>query len=101
MKAPSATTPEARTALSAKPMYYALTQSVWLFISPEISVVSSPKKRKSEKIVGAAVAEVSSRTNEYWFQQSHLLRLNLLLLVPLLSSSIVRYDGMLHLSCNP
>ncbi|WDK22205.1 hypothetical protein CGRA01v4_13495 [Colletotrichum graminicola] len=48
---------------------------------------------KDEQIVGAALAEVLPKTDKYWFQQSHLLRLNLLLLVPLLSSSVSGYDG--------
>lgn len=50
---------------------------------------------KNEEIVGAALAEVLPVTDKWWFQQSHLLRLNLLLLVPLLSSSVAGYDGSL------
>ncbi|KAL0934333.1 sugar transporter [Colletotrichum truncatum] len=50
---------------------------------------------KDEQIVGAALAEVLPKTDKYWFQQPHLLRLNLLLLVPLLSSSVAGYDGSL------
>ncbi|KAK3076019.1 hypothetical protein LTR53_000196 [Teratosphaeriaceae sp. CCFEE 6253] len=50
---------------------------------------------RNEQIVGAALAEVIPSTNKYWFQESHLLRLNLLLLVPLLSSSVAGYDGSL------
>ncbi|KAJ5634257.1 general substrate transporter [Penicillium herquei] len=34
-------------------------------------------------------------TGRYWFQQPHLRRLNLILLVPLLSSSVFGYDGSL------
>lgn len=48
---------------------------------------------KDEQIVGAALAEVLPKTDRYWFQQPHLLRLNLLLLIPLLSSSVAGYDG--------
>ncbi|KAI1367890.1 hexose transporter [Xylaria arbuscula] len=50
---------------------------------------------KDSKIVGAALAEVLPKTDKYWFQQPHLLRLNLLLLIPLLSSSVAGYDGSL------
>ncbi|KAM0722955.1 hypothetical protein Q7P37_001153 [Cladosporium fusiforme] len=50
---------------------------------------------KNEDIVGSALAEVLPVTDKWWFQQSHLLRLNLILLVPLLSSSVAGYDGSL------
>ncbi|KAK1966649.1 hexose transporter [Colletotrichum sublineola] len=50
---------------------------------------------RDEQIVGAALAEVLPQTDKYWFQQPHLLRLNVLLLVPLLSSSVAGYDGSL------
>ena len=50
---------------------------------------------KDADIVGQALAQVLPQTNKYWFQQSHLLRLNLLLLIPLLSSAVSGYDGML------
>lgn len=50
---------------------------------------------KNEDIVGVALAEVLPVTDKWWFQQSHLLRLNLILLVPLLSSSVAGYDGSL------
>lgn len=36
---------------------------------------------------------------KYWFQKPHLLRLNFLLTVPLLSSAISGYDVCLHLGC--
>lgn len=49
---------------------------------------------RDAKIVGTAVAEVLPRSDKYWFQQPHLLRLNLLLLIPLLSSSVSGYDGL-------
>lgn len=49
---------------------------------------------KDADIVGQALAQVLPQTNKYWFQQSHLLRLNLLLLIPLLSSAVSGYDGM-------
>ncbi|KAF3024198.1 hypothetical protein G7054_g2719 [Neopestalotiopsis clavispora] len=50
---------------------------------------------KDSDIVGTALAEVLPQTGKYWFQESHLLRLNLLLLIPLLSSSVSGYDGSL------
>lgn len=50
---------------------------------------------RNEDIVGAALADVLPVTDKWWFQQSHLLRLNLILLVPLLSSSVAGYDGSL------
>lgn len=55
----------------------------------------SSQTQKDAKIVGTALAEVLPQTGKYWFQQSHLLRLNLLLLVPLASSSVSGYDGMI------
>lgn len=45
------------------------------------------------RIVGEAIAQVLPVTNKYWFQQPHLLRLNLILVVPMLSSSVFGYDG--------
>lgn len=48
---------------------------------------------KDEQIVGRSLAEVLPRTTKYWFQTPHLLRLNLILLIPLLSSSVAGYDG--------
>ncbi|KAI1271845.1 hexose transporter [Xylaria sp. FL0933] len=50
---------------------------------------------KDSQIVGEALAQVLPKTDRYWFQQPHLLKLNLLLLVPLLSSSVAGYDGSL------
>ncbi len=49
---------------------------------------------RDSEIVGESLAQVLPQTGKYWFQQSHLLRLNLLLLVPLLSSSVSGYDGV-------
>ncbi|KAK7992592.1 General substrate transporter [Apiospora saccharicola] len=48
---------------------------------------------KDSQIVGVVLAEVLPQTSKSWYQQSHLLKLNLLLLVPLLSSSVAGYDG--------
>lgn len=50
---------------------------------------------RAEEIVGATLAEVLPQTDKYWFQIPHLLQLNLILLVPLLSSAVAGYDGML------
>ncbi|KAK7539493.1 general substrate transporter [Phyllosticta citribraziliensis] len=50
---------------------------------------------KAEEIVGATLAEVLPQTDKYWFQIPHLLQLNLILLVPLLSSAVAGYDGSL------
>ncbi|KAI4653225.1 uncharacterized protein J4E79_008739 [Alternaria viburni] len=50
---------------------------------------------KDADIVGHAIAEVLPQTNKYWFQIPHLRRLNLILLVPLLSSAVAGYDGSL------
>ncbi|SMY20577.1 unnamed protein product [Zymoseptoria tritici ST99CH_1A5] len=50
---------------------------------------------KDALIVGHRLAEVLPRTDKYWFQVPHLLQLNLILLVPLLSSSVAGYDGSL------
>ncbi|KAF2676935.1 general substrate transporter [Lentithecium fluviatile CBS 122367] len=50
---------------------------------------------KDEAIVGRALAEVLPQTTKYWFQTPHLLRLNLILLIPLLSSAVAGYDGSL------
>jgi hypothetical protein len=48
---------------------------------------------KDADIVGHAIAEVLPQTNKYWFQISHLRQLNLILLIPLLSSAVAGYDG--------
>lgn len=53
------------------------------------------QEMKDERIVGRALAEVLPKDDRYWFQVPHLLRLNLILLVPLLSSSVAGYDGSL------
>lgn len=51
---------------------------------------------KDADIVGSALAEVLPQTDKWWFQQRHLFRLNLLLIVPLLSSAVSGYDGTLN-----
>lgn len=50
---------------------------------------------KNERIVGRVLAEVLPETDKWWFQIPHLLQLNLILLVPLISSSVAGYDGSL------
>lgn len=50
-------------------------------------------KEQNAKIVGAALAEVLPQSDKWWFQQPHLMRLNLLLLIPLMSSSVSGFDG--------
>ena len=52
---------------------------------------------KNEEIVGSALAQVLPRYDKPWFKVPHLLRLNLILLVPLLSSAVAGYDGAFHL----
>lgn len=51
------------------------------------------KMRLESSIIGGSLAAALPVTDKYWFQQPHLLRLNLVLLVPLLSSSTFGYDG--------
>lgn len=48
---------------------------------------------KDQDIVGEALASVLPQYNRPWFQVPHLLQLNLILLVPLLSSAVAGYDG--------
>lgn len=48
---------------------------------------------KDADIVGHAIAEVLPQTDKYWFQIPHLRRLNLILIIPLLSSAVAGYDG--------
>ena len=50
---------------------------------------------KNEEIVGEALAKVLPRYEKPWFRVPHLLKLNLILLIPLLSSAVAGYDGML------
>lgn len=51
------------------------------------------KTKGSNFIAGDAIQEVLPISKGYWFQTPHLLHLNLILLVPLLSSSVAGYDG--------
>lgn len=48
---------------------------------------------QNKDIVGEHLAKVLPSHNKPWYRTSHLLKLNLILLVPLLSSSVAGYDG--------
>ncbi|KAJ5267598.1 hypothetical protein N7478_010406 [Penicillium angulare] len=50
---------------------------------------------KDQDIVGEALASVLPQYDRPWFRVPHLLQLNLILLIPLLSSSVAGYDGSL------
>jgi hypothetical protein len=56
------------------------------------------KKKGSNFIAGDAIQEVLPVLKGYWFQTKHLLQLNLILLVPLLSSSVAGYDSTVPFS---
>lgn len=58
------------------------------------------KKKGSNYIAGDVIQQVLPVTDKYWFQYPHLLQLNLILLVPLLSSSTAGYDGKATLVLN-
>lgn len=51
------------------------------------------QRERDAKIVGDALAEVLPPLKQWWWQESHLLKLNLLLIIPLLSSSVSGFDG--------
>lgn len=55
---------------------------------------TSLKMVKNEEIVGDALAKVLPDYGKPWYKVPHLLQLNLILLVPLLSSAVAGYDGM-------
>jgi hypothetical protein len=48
---------------------------------------------KDQDIVGVALASVLPQYDRFWFRIPHLLELNLILMVPLLSSAVAGYDG--------
>lgn len=56
---------------------------------------------QDKDIVGEALANVLPSYNKPWFRVPHLLKLNLILLVPLLSSAVAGYDGEQPLLCTP
>lgn len=45
------------------------------------------------KLISESIADVLPQWNKPWYRVPHLLRLNLLLIVPLLSASVIGYDG--------
>ena len=55
--------------------------------SPTINIM------KDADIVGEAIAAVLPKYDRPWFRVPHLLKLNLILIVPLLSSAVAGYDG--------
>ena len=48
---------------------------------------------KDADIVGQAIAAVLPNYDRAWFKVPHLLKLNLILIVPLISSAVAGYDG--------
>ncbi|KAH7128762.1 hexose transporter-like protein [Dendryphion nanum] len=48
---------------------------------------------KDAKVVGEALAAVLPQHDKPWYRVSYLLRLNLLLVIPLMSSAVAGYDG--------
>ncbi|KAJ5733530.1 hypothetical protein N7493_002316 [Penicillium malachiteum] len=50
---------------------------------------------KDQDIVGDALASVLPQHDRFWFRVPNLLKLNLILLIPLLSSAVAGYDGSL------
>ena len=48
---------------------------------------------KDQDIVGEALASVLPQHDKVWFRVPHLLKLNLVLMIPLLSSAVAGYDG--------
>lgn len=55
--------------------------------------VTLNKIMKDQDIVGEALASVLPQYNKFWFRVPHLLQLNLILMIPLLSSAVAGYDG--------
>lgn len=61
---------------------------------------------KDQDIVGAQLAAVLPNYDKPFYKVPHLLKLNLILIVPLLSSAVAGYDGgcsdhLVSLSVNP
>ena len=55
---------------------------------------------KDQDIVGEALASVLPQNDRPWPFVPHLLKLNLVLLIPLLSSAVAGYDGkLIHYDC--
>lgn len=57
------------------------------------NIERSPHIMKDQDIVGEALASVLPQYNKIWFRVPHLLQLNLILMIPLLSSAVAGYDG--------
>ena len=64
----------------------------------QVAAPQSKQVTRDAKIVGLAIAEVLPQSAKWWYQQPHLLKLNALLLIPLLSSSVSGYDGTFDFS---
>lgn len=56
-------------------------------------VTLSEATMKDQDIVGETLASVLPQYNKIWFRVPHLLQLNLILMIPLLSSAVAGYDG--------
>ncbi|CAK7215472.1 hypothetical protein SBRCBS47491_002493 [Sporothrix bragantina] len=52
-------------------------------------------KKQDSAVLGGPLADLIPKTDKYWFQTPHLLKLNLILIVPMLSSSVFGYDASL------
>lgn len=50
---------------------------------------------RDQDIVGEALASVLPQCDRLWFQIPHLPQLNLVLIIPLMSSAVAGYDGTL------
>ncbi|CAH6722034.1 high-affinity glucose transporter Hxt2p [[Candida] jaroonii] len=64
------------------------------------SLYKKPKMRlfkttPVEEIVGPAIAEVLPDHGKPWYKVKHILRLNLIILIPLLSAAVAGFDGSL------
>lgn len=51
---------------------------------------------KDQDIVGEALASVLPQYDRLWFRIPHLLQLNLVLMIPLMSSAVAGYDGTFY-----
>lgn len=71
---------------------YAILPQISLTFRVQVNFHGQNMTRESS-IIGGSLAAALPVTDKYWFRQPHLLRLNLVLLVPLLSSSTFGFDG--------
>lgn len=60
---------------------------------PPVHILLLQITMKDQDIVGEALASVLPQYDRPWFRVPHLLQLNVILLVPLLSSAVAGYDG--------